>query len=169
MHLEDITELDDFMLFPWEAESYLNLQRDDWNDLRNRVIGRGLAPRTDVPKEIQMRVEEDYRQFRQFEKEIGFGQRFTGTFYDGLAWHSSILHRDTKLYNTWLKKHNAEKKKAGKSITEVPMAVSEELKPLTTVPTGKIAIGLGSLAIIATIGVGLYLFWPAIQKQRRKK
>ena len=111
MHLEDITNesLEDYFVFPWEVETDLNLQIDDWRDLRIRVIGRGMVVRTDVPKSIQMRIADDFKQFRQFEKEIGFGNRLFGTFYDGLRYHSGELQRDTKLYNDWLQKSNSEK------------------------------------------------------------
>lgn len=159
MHLEDITELDDYFMFPWEASNSLKELRDYWQDLRNQVAGRGIAPRTDIPPEIQLRILRDFKAFRRWEKELGFGDRFLGTFQDELATYSSILQEDYKLFAKWLQTKPGAK--------ELPPP-APPLVILDEIPTGKIAVSLGSVAVIGAIGVGLYLLWPAIKQWRKK-
>ena len=166
MHLEDITDLDDYFMFPWETANSLKELRDHWQDLRNQVAGRGLAPRTDMPKDLQGRILLDYKAFRRWENEIGFLDRWSGVFQDELAHYSEILNKNWNLFNIWLHKKNEALAKKG-----IPVELAPSRPPVVTIdeiPTGKIAVSLGSVAVIASIAVGLYLFWPVIMKKRRK-
>lgn len=93
---------------PGELRAGVEELRDNWNTLANQVLGRGIAPRADLPKDFTSMVLKKKQEFRKWYDRISkaFLREMFGTYGDEFQWQIAQYQGVWEVARTILKKHS---------------------------------------------------------------
>lgn len=67
-------------MLPADLRNTTELLRDNWNRLNGQILGRGISPRSDIPKKVIDAVGEKYQAFRQWYDSLDFATEMFGDY-----------------------------------------------------------------------------------------
>lgn len=136
---------------PGELRQAVNELRDNWNALRNQLIGRAVTPRRDVPAAVITEAQQGYDAFRRFYAKIskGFLREMFGMYQGELQAHLRNYQRIHRM--------------AAKALKRLPKKETLKAPPMGEwVETPSLSPWL----IAGVFGGIAYIFW---QMRRRNK